>query len=83
MATFPDTREATVGVGAARVRDQAAHERLGLADREALLGNQRADLRLLLRHRQREQGAGVAHLELALLDEWPDRLRQVEQAQEV
>ena len=48
-----------------------------------LLRDQRADLGLLARGRQREQRARVAHLELAFLDQRADGLRQVEQAQQV
>src|SRR6185436_13697668 len=77
------TRLAGLVLAAARVRDESAHERLGLADREPLLRDERADLELLLGHGQSEQRAGMAHLELALLDERPDSLRQLEQAQEV
>ena len=63
--------------------DETAHERFRLADRETLLRDQRADLGLLFGRGQREQRAGVAHFELALLDERADGLRQLEQAQEV
>src|SRR5688572_27005469 len=66
-----------------RVRDEAADKRFGLAHREPLLRDQRADLGLLARGRQRKQRAGMAHFQFALLDQGADGLRQVEQAQQV
>src|SRR6185295_13553330 len=70
------TRPAGTILAAASVSDEAPHERFRLADREALLRDERADLGLLFRRGQCQERAGMTHLELALLDERADGRRQ-------
>src|SRR5579871_94646 len=61
---------------------QAAHEGFRLADRQSLAGYQRRDLDLLSPLGQREQRAGMAHLDLAPLDALGNLRRELEQSQQ-
>src|ERR1700680_3001862 len=62
---------------------QAAHQRLGLAHRQALLRDQRSDLALLPFLGERQQRTGVAHLDRALLQQFAHLGRELQQAQQV
>src|SRR5688572_26984093 len=55
--------------GAVRLRSQALDQRFGLAHRQLLLRDQRADFGLLAPRIEREQRARVTHLQLAMLDQ--------------
>src|SRR5690554_3328808 len=60
---------------------ESADRLLGLPDAQALADDPVRELELNRGRLDAEQRAGVAHVELASLDERPDRLRQVEQPQ--
>src|SRR6516164_8432335 len=84
-----EARHIRIALGSAIVRGrpvrglQSPHQRLGLAHREALAGDEQRDLGLLAALGEGEQRAGVTHLERALLEELADLGGELEEAQQV